>query len=487
MKSQHTRPGLGAALALICVSGGAQAFDPANPIPDPIAKGPIRIELEQIATGVLSPNYLTHAGDGSGRLFVVEQPGHVKIIQNGMVQGTPFLDASGLIQSIGLPGSGFDERGLLGLAFHPDFENNGKLYTFTSENPTGAADFTVDDPPPFDILPNETDPRRHHSVIREWTVDANNPDAVDPNSTVLMRIDNPQFNHNGGALTFGAGSDLFISVGDGGARDDNAPGHGPTGNGQNPANVLGTILRIDVDGNNSANGQYGIPQAAPFSTLQTDPTGTIPDEIYAFGFRNPFRTSYDAETGTLITGDVGQGDIEEVDIVEAGGNYGWRFKEGSFGFIFDGNGGSEVTDDLTGIPQHLLTDPVLEYDHDEGISVIGGFIYRGSAIPELVGKYVFGDFARTFTSPGRLFYGDLDTGLIQEFIIGLDDRSLDRFLKGFGVDAEGEIYALVDDSFAANSNLGEVLKIVAAPIPLPPAVWLFSSALGVFVARRRRD
>jgi glucose/arabinose dehydrogenase len=288
------------------------------------------------------------------------------------------------LPSLGLFGLDFDERGLLGLAFHPDYATNGKLYTFTSEPVTGPADFTVADLPPLDA-----EDLRHQSVVAEWQVSIADPDVVDPGSRrELLRIDNPQFNHNAGMLNFGPGGNLFIAIGDGGAANDDAPGHGLQGNGQNPANVLGTILRIDVDGNNSANGEYGIPVAAPFSTLTTDPTGTIPDEIFAYGFRNPYRFNFDSETGALIVGDVGQDNIEEVDIVTAGGNFGWRFKEGSFAFDFtDGS----VSNDLTGIPPGL-NDPVLEYDHDEGISVIGGFVYRGSAIPELVGNYVFGDF-----------------------------------------------------------------------------------------------
>ena len=482
MKPQRLTVGASMALCLAVCTNAAHAFDPNNPIPAPIEKGNIVIELQSIAQ-VASPTFLTHAGDGSGRLFVTQQPGQIGIIDNGALLPTPFLDVSSRMPSLGLFGPlDFDERGLLGLAFHPNFSSNGKFYTFTSELIDGPADFTVADLPPLDPASE-----RHQSVVAEWQVDLQNPNVANPASRrELLRIDNPQFNHNAGALTFGSGTDLFIAVGDGGASNDNAPGHGDDGNGQDPRNVLGTVLRIDVEGNNSANGQYGIPQAAPFSTFPTDPTDSIPDEIYAYGFRNPFRMSFDSETGSLIVADVGQGDIEEVDIVTAGGNFGWRFKEGSFAFQFDESGNPSVTDDLTGIPPGLI-DPVLEYDHDEGISIIGGFIYRGSAIPELAGKYVFGDFTNSgFQTPGgRLFYGDLDTGLIQEFIIGLDDRALGLFVKGFGIDEAGELYVLADLSLSANSTVGQVLKIVAAPIPLPAALWLFMPACGAVLARRR--
>lgn len=467
----------GVALLLLAVVLGAEALD--DPIPAPIAKGAIRIELESIASGVTSPNFLTHAGDGSGRLFFLEQPGRVRIIDSGVVAPTPFLDVSSRLPALGLFGLDFDERGLLGAAFHPDFGSNGKFYTFTSETLGGPADFSVTLP-----LGQSFD---HQSVIAEWQVDAGNPNAIDTTTRrEILRIDNPQFNHNGGMINFGPDGLLYVGLGDGGNADDVGAGHSvPQGNGQDPTNVLGTFLRIDVDGSNSANAQYGIPGDNPFFGGTLDPGGVIPDEIFATGFRNPFRFSFDPETGRLIAGDVGQGEIEEVDVVTAGGNFGWNLKEGSF--RFDPNTG-EVSVDPGGPLTDGLIDPVLEYDHDEGISIIGGFVYRGSAIPELYGKYVFGDFTNAgFVTPGgRLFYGDLETGLIEEFVLGLDDRALGLFVKGFGIDADGEIYVLGDLGLGANSTQGEILKIVAAPVPLPAAVWLFGTALaGLLVARRR--
>lgn len=319
-------------------------------------------------------------------------------------------------------------------------------------------------------------------MIAEWRVDNTNPNIADLGSRrELLRIDNPQFNHNGGMLAFGHDRNLYIALGDGGMANDDAPGHGVDGNGQNPTNVLGSILAIDVDGNNSSNGQYGIPTGAPFANPGADPNGDIPDEIFAFGFRNPFRISVDSLTGEIVAADVGQNNIEEIDLVTAGGNYGWRLKEGSFAFDFT-NG--SVSTDLTGLPTDLI-DPVAEYDHDEGISIIGGFVYRGSALPELFGKYVFGDFSTGFFSPsGRLFYADLDTGLIQEFILGLGDRTLDLFVKGFGEDEFGELYLLAGTNLGPFENFGQVFKITPAPVPLPASVWLFSAAL-LFVKRRK--
>ncbi len=213
---------------------------------------------------------------------------------------------------------------------------------------------------------------------------------------------------------FGPDKNLYVSLGDGGAANDVADGHTPgTGNGQDTSNVLGTLLRINPDGNNSVNGQYGVPADNPFVG------GGGVAEIYADGFRNPFRFSFDSATGDLIVADVGQNHIEEIDQVVSGGNYGWHVKEGTF--LFDPNTG-DVTADSPGLPAGLL-DPVAQYDHDEGIAIVGGFVYHGTAIPELIGKYVFGDFSLGFGAPGgRLFYADLATGLIQELTIGLDDR-----------------------------------------------------------------
>jgi hypothetical protein len=412
---------------------------------------------------LVAPVYLTHAGDGTDRLFVVDQPGTIRIIQEGQLLKTPFLDVADRVHMPGFFGtldeSDFDERGLLGLAFHPGFgdpQSPGyqKIYTYTSEMNVLPADFTTEP------LPAGVD-FDHQSVITEWTVDSVNPNMIDPGTRrEIMRIDQPQFNHDGGMVDFGRDGYLYISLGDGGAADDVADGHGATGNGQNVNTVHGSILRIDpldptttVDNLDavSANGLYRVPADNPF--VGTDGV----DEIYAYGFRNPWRFSFHPDTGDLIVGDVGQNNIEEVDIVHAGGNYGWNLKEGTF--RFDPPDGT-VNDDLSGLPRDLI-DPVAQYDHDEGITVIGGFIYRGSAIPELWGKYVFGDFSSGFfLADGRLLYADLGTGLIQEFTLGVDDRNLGLYVKAFGQDAAGELYLLAGTNLGPFGAGGTVLKIV---------------------------
>ncbi|MHC4431429.1 MAG: PQQ-dependent sugar dehydrogenase, partial [Planctomycetota bacterium] len=264
-----------------------------DPIDEPVLKGDITIELEPLASGLTAPVYLTHAGDGTDRLFVVDQPGTIWIIENGQLLSTPFLD---VIDRVYMPGffgsldeSDFDERGLLGLAFHPGFadpENPGyqKLYTYTSEMAVEPADFTTE-PLPTGALFD------HQSVIAEWAVDKANPNLVDLSTRrEIMRIDEPQFNHNGGMLAFGRDGYLYVAVGDGGAADDIADGHGTTGNGQNMNTVHGSILRIDPldpalapDSPDalSANGMYRVPGDNPF--VGRDGV----DEIFAYGFRNP--------------------------------------------------------------------------------------------------------------------------------------------------------------------------------------------------------
>jgi glucose/arabinose dehydrogenase len=433
---------LGACLLLLAASGplstgSARAATPLDdPIPAPVLVGDVEVSLQEIASGLAAPNWGTNAGDGSGRLFVVDQPGVVYAVSLVSEEKWVFLDVSPRLVPLG---SSFDERGLLGLAFHPDYPDNGRLYTFTSEPVAGPADFTVE-------LPAGTSPN-HQSVVTEWTVpDPTDPNAlVDPNSArELLRIDEPQGNHNGGALSFGLDGLLYIALGDGGGGDDQGTGHGSTGNGQDLSNVLGTLLRIDVDGTNASNGQYGVPDTNPFVE------GEGVDEIFAFGLRNPFRISFDLLTGDLYIADVGQGDIEEIDLGVAGGNYGWNLKEGSFFFDTNGAAGGFVTDVDPGVPPGLV-DPIAEYDHDEGSAVIGGFVYRGAAIPDLVGHYVFGDFS------GRLFYLD-DQTEIRELEVG-GSVEFELRVLGFGQDESGEIYIMANPNGRPVGEAGVVLRI----------------------------
>ncbi|MCL5271258.1 MAG: PQQ-dependent sugar dehydrogenase [bacterium] len=409
-----------------------------DPIPEAIPKGKERIELQTVVEGMVSPLGVATVDDGSGLGFAYDQTGVVAVLSFGFPLGYNAVDLSSRLVTLN---AAYDERGLLGLAVHPDFANHPKVYTYTSEPATGLADFTTD---MGGSLPD------HQSVIAEWSMDTSLMGAIDVASRrEVMRIDEPQANHNGGALHFGPDGKLYISVGDGGAADDQGAGHGADGNGQNIDNVYGKILRIDVDGANSANGQYGIPADNPF----VGANGL--DEVFAYGFRNPYAFSFDPVTGLLYVGDVGQNDIEEIDQVFAGGNYGWRHKEGSFFFDPNGDNSGFVTT-IAVEPVPAVYDPAAQYDHGEGQAVIGGPVYRGLALPSLVGHYITGDLN------GRLFYLDND-GKLAEFILGNTDRPFGLFLKGFSVDDQGEVYVCASANIGPSGAGGVIYKIIAAP------------------------
>ncbi len=421
----------------------------------PIPPSEVSIGLEVFADGFTTPVWGTTAPGNAQQLFVVDQVGKVWAIarnpgRHGRVPDRQlFLDVGttgqNLIVPLGAFGPGsFDERGLLGLAFHPDYAANGRVYTYTSEPVRGAADFST--------IPVGTNPN-HQAVIREWTVaEPRRPGAViDPSSSrVLFTVDEPQFNHNAGALAFDPDGNLYIGLGDGGGSDDQGVGHAEGGNGQSlaPGNVLGKILRIDPLGSNSANGRYGIPADNPF-------VGTAaPDEIYAYGLRNPYRFSFDHRTKELYVADVGQNNIEEVNIVTRGGNYGWPVKEGTW--LFDNRGSlpGTVTVRSPGVPAGLI-DPIAEYDHTEGISITGGFVYRGSEIPELYGSYLFGDFNPPIAGVGgRVFHlgPDHSIKILESFPL--------LHVTGFGQDASGEMYVMGTNNTAPVGTTGVVLKIV---------------------------
>jgi glucose/arabinose dehydrogenase len=421
-----------------------------DPIPAKIPKGSISIGLETVVEGLVAPLGLSEPNDGSRRLFVYDQIGKIWILKNGTRLTTPFLDVSASLVSLN---PGYDERGLLGFAFHPNFPSNRKFYTYTSQPIQGVADFSV-------AMTGTPD---HQAVISEWTAQAGQADLADLSSQrVLLRIDQPQFNHNGGILRFGPDGYLYIALGDGGAGDDQGDGHVAGGNGQSIENVYGKILRIDVNVRNSTNGQYGIPADNPFVGVP----GV--DEIYAYGLRNPYSMSFDSLTQLLYVADAGQNKIEEVDLIVKGGNFGWPLKEGSFFFNQNGSGPGFVTTVPVTPPPPGLVDPIAEYDHDDGSVIVGGFVYRGSALPSLTGFYVAGDFGTSFTGPsGRLFYVDVSSGAIQEFQIASANASLGLWLKGFGQDLAGEIYVCGSAKLGPDGTTGRVVKLTAPRSFLP--------------------
>lgn len=416
-----------------------------DPIPASIPEGNVQIRLETVASGLTAPLWGTAVSDQChGGLFVVDQVGTLWHIGLPSGQKTVFLDVSDRLVPLGAFGPGsFDERGFLGVAFHPDYVQNGLLYTYTSEPVDGDADFST--------IPAGEE-ANHQAVILEWQVPQPCSSSVDPGSArELLRVDEPQFNHDGGAINFGPDGMLYIALGDGGGRDDEGVGHGSAGNGQDASNILGTIMRIDPDGSNSANGQYGIPSDNPFVGQ-----AGYAEEIYAYGLRNPYRFSFDSYTGDLYVGDVGQGDIEEVDIITSGGNYGWNTKEGSF--CFDPNGDERGFVFACDDSHPDLLDPIAEYDHDEGVAIVGGFVYRGNRVSGLQGHYVFGEFAQTFSNDGRLFYLG-DGNEILEFQIA-GQENLGMSLLGMGQDTRGELYVLANTTGTPFGDTGVVMRIV---------------------------
>ncbi len=319
--------------------------------------------------------------DRSNRIFVVEKKGKIKVFSNevNVATSATFLDLSNTLSTV-------SEQGLLGLAFHPNYDANGFFYVCynSSEN---------------------------LSVISRFTVSSSDINIADASSElVLLEISQPFTNHNGGQIVFGPEGYLYIAMGDGGSGGD------PLNHGQNTTSLLGSIIRIDVDANESGF-NYGIPLDNPFVN-----TNDIRDEIYAYGFRNPWRMSFDNQTGNLWTGDVGQGKIEEIDIVTSGGNYGWKFFEGTDCFSGDCNASG-------------LIPPLFEYNHDNGdLSITGGYVYRGSVLTSLQGKYIYGDFAS-----GRIWALE-ENGANNELLI-----ESDLAIASFGTDANNELYVCAFD------------------------------------------
>lgn len=332
------------------------------------------------------PVGIYNAGDQSNRLFVVEQAGVIKVFENNesVNAANIFLNISNRVTSGG-------ELGLLGLAFPPKFNESGFFYVYyTTDNPL-------------------------RSVISRFSVSQTDKNRADVNSEkVLLQVDQPFPNHNGGQISFGPDGYLYIGLGDGGGTGD------PSGNGQNRSTPLGKILRIDV---NSASGSlnYSIPRDNPFVGNNQG----FREEIYAYGLRNPWRFSFDSGTGRLWVGDVGQDRIEEIDIVRSGGNYGWNIMEGSLCYS-----------PPSGCNQTGLALPIWEYNHAIGYSVTGGFVYRGAAFPELVGAYVYGDYGS-----GRIWalrYDGMNSTNSELAATGVH-------ITSFGFDQKDELYFCASD------------------------------------------
>lgn len=355
-----------------------------------------------VASGFTHPVQVTHAGDGSGRLFVVEQPGKIRIIRDDVVLDRPFLDITSLTHAAG-------EQGLLGLAFHPEYPNNGYFYV----DYTRASDGTT--------------------VIARYRRSGEDPDQADPSSaTTILTVDQPYGNHNGGQVLFGPDGYLYISLGDGGSGGD------PQENAQDLTSLLGSILRIDVDRGNP----YAIPPDNPY----VDIPGR--DEIWAIGLRNPWRFSFDRTTGDVYIGDVGQNAWEEIDVYPAWGsgapgspNFGWDCYEGTHQY--------EWTPDCN---DKAFIAPIAEYSHDVGNSVTGGFVYRGTRYPKLAGRYFYADYVN-----GKI-WSVTQTGT--GFAAPTLELDTDLNITGFGEDEAGELYVV--------DRAGTVRLLADADGPSPP-------------------
>ncbi|HAL13277.1 MAG TPA: glucose sorbosone dehydrogenase [Planctomycetaceae bacterium] len=335
---------------------------------------------------IARPIVVTHANDGSNRLFVASQIGKIYCFENkaDVTEPNLYLDIEESVRYIDKE----NEEGLLGFAIHPNYKKNGQFFLFYT---------TTDEP--------------HVSVISRFNVSSTDPSKADPDSEVeLMRIPQPFWNHNGGTLAFGHDGYLYIALGDGGKAND------PFKNGQNLATLNGSVLRIDVD-KKSKDHNYAIPADNPFVGLKE-----ARPEIYAYGFRNVWRLSFDRETGALYAADVGQNIWEEINIVVKGGNYGWNLREAKHKF---GDNGSEASD--------KLIDPIFEYHHDVGKSITGGHVYRGSAVPSLKGMYMYADYVS-----GKVWA--LEHTPSGKILGNHEIKSMNLPIITFGEDEQGEVY-----------------------------------------------
>ena len=358
------------------------------------------LKLSSFVTGLTAPVGMETPNDGTGRLFVVEQAGTIRIIEGGSILATAFLDITGNVESGG-------EEGLLGLAFHPNYSSNRRFFVNYTRRVSGQL----------------------QTFISEFAASTGDANLADPMSErVLLTVNQPFVNHNGGQLAFGPDGFLYIGLGDGGSGGD------PFGNGQSLATLLGKILRIDVDGAFAAGKQYAIPAGNPFAV-----SGGLP-EIWAYGLRNPWRFSFDVSTSRLFGGDVGQGNWEEVDLIVSGANYGWNIMEGDHCYP-----PGTASCNMTG-----LTMPITEYPHDAtgGTAIIGGFVYRGSLMPALAGEYIFGDL-----SSGNVWsLTEVTPGNWQQTLMLVHNLTV----SAFGRDIAGELY-LVD------YGNGAILRIQSGP------------------------
>lgn len=358
-----------------------------SPLREDFGDGTVELDVAFPNLSFTRPVDLQAPDDDSNRLFVLEQAGVIRVFENRpeVDNAAVFLDIRDRVNDSG------NEEGLLGLAFHPNYAENGTFFV----------DYTA------------SNPRR--TVVARYQVDPSDPlRALHESEEVILEVEQPFSNHNAGQIVFGPDRYFYVTLGDGGSGGD------PRDNGQDPSTLLGSILRIDVDASSDGR-EYDIPPDNPF----VGNGDGYREEIYAYGLRNPWRISFDSETGLLWAADVGQNAYEEVDVIEAGGNYGWNVTEGFHCY-----------QPSSGCNTEGLIEPVAEYDHSQGASITGGYVYRGSNVPPLAGKYVYGDFVS-----GRIWTLDYDGANAD--VTQLFNTSLN--ISSFGVDRAGELYVLAFD------------------------------------------
>jgi glucose/arabinose dehydrogenase len=435
----------------------------------PLASGHPPIGLEKFSGGFSSPMMIAASDDGTGRIFVVDQIGLVRIITpDGKLIREPFLDLRDRMVTLN---TGYDERGLLSIAFHPDFRNNTRVFAFYSAPLRAGA------PVGWSCT----------NRLSEFGIAASDPNTVDLSSErILLTVDKPQSNHNGGPMLFGPDDGyLYLALGDGGGSDDTGTGHTRnTGNAQDMTTMLGKILRIDVDTTGNGGTPYSVPTDNPFVSTP----GILP-ELYASGFRNPAFMSFDSGTGHhLTTAVAGQRLFESVFIVTKGGNYGWNIREGTHCFDPANDAAPSFRAcPVTGFRGEPLVGPVVELGHDVGNTIIGGFIYRGTAMPALNGAYIFGDWSKSFggSGDGTILVSTPSAGYdISRYPSSLDaitpwdnrmwitqevgittstNGRVNAFVRGFWEDADHEFYVLTSRNAGPDPSAtsGEIWKLVS--------------------------
>ncbi len=450
--------------------GGSSKTKIAQPASDFVPK----VSLKLVASDLTGPMVAVSPNDGTKRLFIVDQIGVIKILErSGEVRPDPFLDLRSKLVQLS---PGYDERGLLGMAFHPDFKNNGRLFVY------------------YSIPLRRGGPRGwdHTNRLSELRV-SSDPNRVDADSErVIMEVDWPFANHNGGQIRFGPDGYLYVPMGDGGGANDVGRGHNPDiGNGQDLASYLGKMHRIDVD-NKGANNKgvenkgivstgnkpYGIPEDNPFLGNES----ALP-EIYAYGLRNAAYASFDPKSGILFVGNAGQELFESIYVIVKGGNYGWNIREGTY--CFDPDNPRQPPDECrtTGYRGEPLIGPVVEVGHDVGDVIIGGYVYRGNALPGFFGRYIFGNWVWTDaeigngtlmvasppsdwswkmpSAPDDLTPDDVRMWTIYNInVVRGSKETIKGFIRGFGEDSDGELYIMASQRAGPTGKTGKVYKIM---------------------------